>query len=252
VFLCFTVDTAPHMLRLLAATALVLAAAPATAGAATWTEPPAPCYVSVNAAERELVPINADGFTPNARVDVTLDGAPADANGDGVAEDVYADSAGRVRGSVPAPYQPSGERTFGVLLTERANPANAASMTVKVTALAVRLSPDPAPSSARVRFRGRGFRKPAAVWAHYLYGGKLRRTVRLEKPRGECGTFDLRRRQIPIVRPRVGRWVLQVDQQKAYSPRPDSVSVRLTIDVSVRVKASARSDVPRNPNLGGS
>jgi hypothetical protein len=41
----------------------------------------------------------------------------------------------------------------------------------------------------------------------------------------------VRRRQIPILRPRPGEWTLQVDQQKRWSPEPDSVFVPLPITV---------------------
>jgi hypothetical protein len=221
------------MTRLLAATVALLGVAPATAGAATWTQAPAPCYVSATPAQRELVPIRAEGFTPNARVDVALDGAPADANGDGVPEEVYADSGGRVTGAgIPAPYQQTGERPFTISLTERTNPANGLGATVKVTALSVRLVPAKARPSSRVRFLGRGFLASQPVYGHYLYGGKVRRTVRLARaPAGDCGTFAVRRRQIPVAHPRTGRWTLQVDQQKAYAAQPASVFVRLEITV---------------------
>ena len=61
--------------------------------------------------------------------------------------------------------------------------------------------------------------------------GKLRKTVRLGKPRGACGTLNVRRRQIPIRRPRTGRWTLQVDNQPTYSARPESVFVASKITV---------------------
>jgi hypothetical protein len=223
------------MFRMLAATVALLAAAPATAGAATWTQPPAPCYVSVGPApgQRELVPILAEGFAPNARIDVTVDGAPADGDANGVPDEVYADAGGRVIGTgVPAPYLQSGEREFVIALSERTNPANALTATVKVTALDVVLKPAQARPSRRVRFIGRGFTKRAPVYGHYLYGGKVRRTVRLARnPAGDCGTFSVRRRQIPVAHPRTGQWTLQVDQQKAYAPQPASVFVRLQITV---------------------
>ena len=69
----------------------------------------------------------------------------------------------------------------------------------------------------------------------------MRRTVRLvRRPGGDCGTFSVHRRQIPVLRPRIGKWTLQVDQQKVYAKAPDSVFVRITITVGRRIrKASA-------------
>jgi len=227
------------MTRLLAVTLPVLLAAPATASAATWTRPPAPCYVSVGPAptERQAVPIRAEGFTPNAPLDLLIDGVPADTDGDGLSDQIYADPDGRVtKGAVPAPHQSRGERPFSIEVIERAKPSNSVAATSNVTALSVRLRPSLAPPSSRVRFAGRGFLKPAAVWGHYVYAGKVRRTVRLAKrPKGACGTFSVRRRQIPITRPRTGHWTLQVDQQKRYAPQPSSVFVRLDINVQLVV-----------------
>jgi hypothetical protein len=71
----------------------------------------------------------------------------------------------------------------------------------------------------------------------------VRRTVRLaRRPTGDCGTFSVRRRQIPVVRPKIGKWTLQIDQQRRYSETPDSVFVRITITVGrgLRQPATAR------------
>ena len=48
-----------------------------------------------------------------------------------------------------------------------------------VTAFDVSISPSTAAPSSRVRFRGRGFTQPGAVYGHYLYRGHVRKTVRL-------------------------------------------------------------------------
>jgi hypothetical protein len=218
----------------------VLAGAPATAAAATWTAPLARCYVSVGPLppQRQVVTLGATGFTPLGPVDVLIDGAPADATDDGQPDPWFADPEGRVSGAMRAPYQPSGERAFGISVTERANPANTVMVTGRVTALDVTLTPAEARPSRRVRFSGRGFIKAAPVWGHYLFRGKPRKTVQLSRrPKDACGTFSVKQRQIPIFRPHTGRWVLQVDQQKAYSATPASVSARVKITVERRPKA---------------
>jgi len=230
-----------RLTRYLLVAAGVLACAPATAAAATWTAPMARCYVSVGPlpAQRQVVTVGASGFTPYLPVDVLLDGAPADATDDGQPDAWFADPQGRVGGAVRAPYQPSGQRAFSISVTEHTQPANTVTVTSLVTALDVTLTPSEARPSRRVRFTGRGFVKPAAVWGHYLFKGKPRKTVRLaRRPKDACGTFSVKHRQIPIFRPHTGRWVLQVDQQKSYSPTPDSVSARVRISVQRRPKAS--------------
>jgi hypothetical protein len=226
--------------RLLLATLALTAVLPASARAATLSQPLNRCYVSVGpeSEQRQIARVRAAGFTPNAPVDVLVDGGPADVTGDGVPDPVSADPSGRVIVDVRAPYQTAGQRPFGISVAEHANPANRVSAVSSVTALTVDLRPAQAAPSRRVHFVGRGFTSRAPVWAHYVFRGKLRRTVRLvRRPKGSCGTFSVRRRQIPVVRPRTGRWTLQVDQQKAFSPTPESVFVRLDITVAKVIRA---------------
>ena len=226
---------------LLIAALCALAALPSGAGAATWTAALKRCYVSVGPEpdRRQVFVVGATGFPAFAPVDVLLDGQPADATDDGQPDPFYADPGGNVNARVRAPYQPVGERPFTLSVTEHANSANAVTVTSQVTALTAELRPAQAPPSRRVRFSGRGFTNPAPVWGHYLYHGILRRTVRLaRRPEGACGAFAVRRRQIPVVRPRMGKWTLQVDQQKIYAAAPNSVFVRIIITVGRRIRTS--------------
>jgi len=131
---------------------------------------------------------------------------------------------------VDAPHQLRGERAF---IVEARDGVNAVAAQSRVTNLAVFVRPRRSPPSRRVRFRGRGFLQPGAVFAHYLYGGKPQKTVRLARETtAPCGTFSAKRRQIPIQNARTGRWTVQFDQKKTYDPQPDPVWVRLPIDVS--------------------
>jgi hypothetical protein len=222
---------------ILIATLCGFAALPASAGAAVWTAPLSRCYVSVGAdvQERQVVAVGAQGFPQLSPVDVLLDGQPADATDDGQADPFYADPDGNVTARLRVPYQAADERPFTISVTEHANAGNSVTVTSNVTALSAELRPAKAPPSQRVRFSGRGFTKAAPVYGHYLYRGAVRRTVRLAQPVGNCGTFSVRRRQIPVVRPRIGKWTLQVDQQKVYAAAPDSVFVRITITVGRRI-----------------
>jgi hypothetical protein len=198
------------------------AAAPAAAGAAS-VDPLAPCYRSVDQAHRELVPVYGHGFTPGAVVDVSVDGAaPVTAT---------ADQQGDVTGTVNAPYQARGERPFAVTVREPNLPANTARAQSRVAALDVHLKPSSARPSSQVRFLGRGFTDGLEIYAHYVRAGKLRRTVLLGAPEGACGRLDVRRRQIPIHKPRTGRWTLQVDTLREYSSAPATAFVRLAITV---------------------
>src|SRR5947208_14689674 len=97
-------------LTLTTALLLAAAAAPVSAQAATMAGLK-PCYVSVGPQKREPMAIEATGFTPGTVVDVFEDGALVDSP--------QALSDGRVSGSVPAPYQASGERPFSVPPSQR-------------------------------------------------------------------------------------------------------------------------------------
>ena len=62
-------------------------------------------------------------------------------------------------------------------------------------------------------------------------GGKLRKTVRLARPSGDCGTFSVRARQIPIAHPHVGQWTVDFDQRHRYAGALPPVRDRLIITV---------------------
>jgi hypothetical protein len=217
------------LLRALIATTLATAALAAPAAAATL-KPLKPCYASDGQAigERETVRIHATGFTPEKLVDLQIDGQTIDTGN--------SDAFGAVDGAIPAPFQgraAGGERAFAVTVVEQDNPLNFATLGSRVTNLDVTLRPNKARPSRKVRFRGRGFTKAAApVFAHYVLGGELQKTVRLVgRPTAPCGVFSVKRRQIPVKNARVGDWTLQVDQQRRWAPRPASNMQALTIKV---------------------
>jgi hypothetical protein len=211
-----------RLLRPILGVAAAMLLAPQAAQAASL-DPLGGCYRSVDSETRESVRVHGTGFTPGETVTVSIDGT--------VVEDGFADTNGEVSGDVPAPYQQDGERPFTVTVTEARQPANTASASSRVTALTLKLSPQRAAPSTRVRFLGRGFTDGTEVFAHYVRAGKLRKTVSLGAPQGPCGRVAVKRRQIPIKRPKVGRWTLQVDNQPIYSAEPVSVFVRLAITV---------------------
>jgi len=211
-----------QLLRPILATAAAVLLVPQTAQAAT-IDPLNTCYRSVDQTTRETVRVYGHDFTPGQRVDVFVD--------ETFVNTALPDSNGDVIGSVTAPYRRSGEAPFTIRITEQGQASNTATVWSWVTALGVRLRPSLARPSRRVRFTGRGFTEGTSVFAHYVRAGKVRKTVRLGTPTGPCGRIDVKRRQIPIKRPAVGRWTLQVDNQPIYSAMPPSVYVRLPITV---------------------
>jgi hypothetical protein len=213
------------MLRTLPATCVCFALLAVPASAAT-VQDLKPCYVSAGEAEdaRETIEVKGVDFAQESTVDVLFDGVLM-----GVAP---TGSTGEFAISFPAPFQPKGERQLVVTVRDTAQQVD---KVTRVTNLAMRVTPREAAPSRRVRFRGRGFTQPAPVFAHYLFGGKEQKTVRLaRRSTAPCGTFSVKRRLIPIENARNGRWIMQVDQKRAYSPEPDPVWVRRPIDVAVR------------------
>ena len=84
-----------------------------------------------------------------------------------------------------------------------------------------------------MRLRGRGFTRDAPVWARYVFNDEEQRTVRLARRRGVAVASSTHaRRQIPIDDPRSGRWTIQIDQRRRYSPTPRPVWVRVPVDVT--------------------
>jgi hypothetical protein len=211
------------MPRVAALTGLVLALWAAPAAAAT-VEDLKPCYVSAGQSdeERERLVIRGTDFTQVSSVEVLFDGV--------VMGNAPTGSIGEFELELPAPFQRKGERELVVTVRDAVNQVD---KTTRVTNLAMTVKPKRASPGRRVRFRGRGFTQAAPVFAHYVFGGKEQKTVRLA-PRSTtpCGTFSVKRRLIPVDDARMGRWIMQVDQKREYSPEPDPVWVRRPIDVT--------------------
>lgn len=214
---------------------LVAVLAPASAQAAV-INPLKPCYVTAGTAQApqaEGVSIVASGFTPNSKVDLSIDGAPVQ-NGQGLQTDPT--GALNALPQVPAPFIAEGSRDFTVTLTEQGNPANTVTATAKTTALNVSVKPKRARPSKKIRFKGSGFTADKGVWAHYVYKNKLRKTVKLAGNTGTCGTWTKRAPQIPVADPGFGLWTVQFDQSRKYIDGTkgtlNSVFVRLGINVT--------------------
>ena len=212
--------------RALVAIPVLLLFMAAPAQAAVTMDPLKECYVSdgERLTQRERIDVHAVGFGPLAALTLQIDGN-TEATG-------MSDAFGEALASVPAPFEGLDEHVFTLLLVENQNNNNFATRTARVTNLAVTLRPRRARPSRKVRFSGRGFTAAAPVYGHYLFAGKLRKTVRfVASSHLPCGTFHSRRRQIPVRNPALGQWTLQVDQQKLYSPHPATNMQRVIIRV---------------------
>jgi hypothetical protein len=55
------------------------------------------------------------------------------------------------------------------------------------------------------------------------------------KPRGDCGGFKARRRQIPIDRPKLGDWTIQFDQSKRFKDPAVEPIVFVRLGILIRL-----------------
>jgi len=226
----------PRIVAVTGALVTVLAL-PAAAHAAQLDQALRPCYATTQALDAngdvqdvsEPVNIKASGFTPNSLVDISIDGNV-------VAPNVATDASGVIGAlsatQLTAPFMATGQREFTVTITEQGNPANVVTATAHTTALGVTVKPQATKPFKQVRWKGRGFTAEKAIYAHWVYKGKVRKTVKMSRNPGLCGTFEKKTPQIPVASPGLGRWTVQFDQAKKFKANPSTTFVRITIVIS--------------------
>jgi hypothetical protein len=178
------------------------AALPASAGAATVTVD-APCY-------RESTQINFTlaGFTPSEFVTLGYNGGLLDA--------VQVGADGAFAGSFGAGRTGDGELVHTTVLTAADPAGNVASTPVRVSIPSVSVKPTNVKPSKKATIKISGFFDVATLYAHYAYtksevSHPLRKTIKLGKPQGPCGTLTYRGKLLPISKPKSGVWEIQVD-----------------------------------------
>ena len=216
---------------------LIALLVPASVEAATM-EPLKPCYVGAQTPsgtpQTEGITIRAAGFAANSKVNLAIDGQPVEGQ-----QELQIDQFGNLNlpSPVPAPFATNGTRDFPVTLTQTDDPNNTVTATSKTTQLGVSVKPRRARPSQRIRFKGNGFTGDTPVYAHYVFKNKLRKTVRMARKTGTCGSWNARKAQIPVKQPKPGVWTVQFDQSKPYidATKPDSVldSVFVRLGISV-------------------
>jgi hypothetical protein len=183
--------------------AIMLAGAPAQ-GATLSTD--RPCY-----RHGEPVKFSGGPFSPNGLVAVSLDGAPQ-------AGSFSADAAGRLAGQFMAPAPSgAGERAFRIAASDRERPAMSGSAVKLVSPFGVDLTPSGGSPGVRRRITARGFTGGGSLYAHVV-GRRARRTLRIGRLTGPCGTLMARKR---ILRrnARPGVYKVQFDTARAYRKR---------------------------------
>ena len=187
---------------LVAATAL---AAPAGAHAGDVTTV-GQCFSSA-----QSLTVSGSAFTPNAAVAIVGD----------VTASAQADPTGAFSALVTVPRVTElGPRTVTMVMIDQANPANTATMRVRVVREAYGSN---LPIAGRARelttWRFAGFIPGRPIFAHFVLGGRERGSHRFGVARGVCGTLRVQAPRIPGVdRVTAGRWTLKLDQRRRYRP----------------------------------
>jgi hypothetical protein len=212
----------------LAAMVAVVAAVPAAASAAQVQTDEA-CYQD----NTGTVVVSGSGFEPNQPYQVTLDGK-ALPGGTGTT-----DAAGGISGSFPTPELPGNSvhaYTLGVV-----QGANLPTTGFSVSPFFADFNPGAGnPKKLHVRFKVFGFalvdRNPI-VYLHYVRpNGRLKRTIRLGRAQGACGTIKqtARKKLFPFNAER-GHWKLQFDTHRAYHKGQSGVDFLFyTVQVTIR------------------
>jgi hypothetical protein len=187
-----------------AAAAITLLGTPVAASAATLVASPAKSCLGVG----DTVGLGGGGYTPNDKVQVNFNGkylATLDSNAGG-------NFAGLFQFGEPA-----GIRTISAIDTS--NPANQASLQLRVRNVAISLKPKTGPAGRLYRIRAGGFTAGQTLYLHIRRGHKwLNR--RIGKLKGACHTLSVRKRLFSQ-HTKPGKYRIQFDNKRHYSKKTD-------------------------------
>lgn len=171
------------------ATVTLAIAGPSLAHAATLTaDPDLDCYP---AGSQLFLP--GGGFTPNAQVDFTRNGAPIPVN-----PPIVADPAGQVSVDLTLGGLLKGQQTVSYVATDTANTANTASLSLVVTATDVTLKPRRGKPQRLLTIGARGFFGGGkTLWAHIKRGRGAARNVKVGRITGPCKKVRAKKRLFP-------------------------------------------------------
>jgi hypothetical protein len=206
----------PRALGVAVLAALAVLLAPAAADAADLTSEGA-CFAS-----SQPIALSGTAFTPGTPV--TISGA---ANGG-----AQADALGAFTTQVAAPAIPElGPRTVRFTAVDRVNPANTATLELRIVREAFGSNlPIAGRPRAITTWRFAGFVPDRPIYAHFLLGGRTRGDYRFGVATGACGTLTARAARIPGVRTlRPGRWTLKLDQRMTYRANAPGSAVTFRI-----------------------
>ena len=194
--------------------ALLAAAGPASAGAATLSVDKG-CY-----REGADAVASGTGFNPSSPVNFTLDGQPFTDTGN----PPMSDAAGNLNAGFSVGSPPGVEKTY---VLQASDGTNSASATFTATDLDVSVKPKRGNPGRRKRVRGRGFDQGRLL--HFHVRGPRKRNGRIAKARGPCGKVNRRVRIFKATYPS-GVYTVQFDQRRRYSA---TASPRVVFQVTI-------------------
>jgi hypothetical protein len=194
----------------------LLLLSPAVADAADLTVPTA-CF-----AAGQRLTLSGTSFTPGMPIAIAGDVTGA----------AQAGPDGTFTTAITAPpVAELGPRLVTVMAIDQANPANVATLRIRVVHEAYGSN---RPVAGRPReittWRFAGFVPGRPIYAHFLLGDRSRGDYRFGVARGVCGTLTARAPRIPGVSTLApGRWTLRLDQRMTYHDGTPGSTARFSI-----------------------
>ena len=196
------------MRRIVLATTIGAAFVPSAGASAATLVPDQGCYV-----EHGAVTLHGSGFGALDLVNLS---------GPQVFESGNADANGGFTVTSPAPLLGTiapGSKSFTLAATDQTTQVTA-STTINVATATFATSGGVASATAKRTWTFSGlFQRPGKpIYGHFRFGGKTRSTYRFGVPKGACGELKAKAPLIPGASPTSGKWRVQIDFEKRYSP----------------------------------
>jgi hypothetical protein len=173
------------------------------------------------AADAATVTVDAQCYRASTKVNFTLAGyGPSEFvtlnYNEGLLDVVEVGADGSFTGSFDAGTTATGELVHNTTLVGSDSLGNTASAPVRVSVPFVSVKPTNVKPSKQATIKVSGFFDVATLYVHYAYTKSdvnhvLKKTVKLGKPQGPCGTLTYRGKLIPLKKPKSGVWEIQVD-----------------------------------------
>jgi len=175
-----------------------------------------PCVASLGLDGVLTLPLVGSGFSPNGLVTVRTStrSNPAPRN----LTTVQADATGSFRSNVAPPSFNSDDtlqESFNLIATDT-NPATTATARFRQVRFGFDANPSTGRPGRKVTYTARGFLPDRPVYAHFRFGGKTRRNVKIGVATSPCGIVSKKMRLLPT-KTRFGQWTIYMDQAPTYS-----------------------------------